>query len=299
MSDRQESAEPSAGPLTAEQAREELRVLLGALRLETRRRADLGQASVPRPRKAAPAADAAPATQPEAPGRSAPAEGPASPPEPAPAAPSAKDGVPDAEAPVTRDLAQGAKTLEELAAGVANCTACGLCETRQQTVFSDGSPTARVMFVGEAPGADEDRTGVPFVGRAGQLLTDIVTKGMGLAREDVYIANILKCRPPENRDPAAEEKRLCTPFLERQIELVDPEVVIPLGRHAATHLLGLESSMGRLRGQVHERGGRKIVATYHPAYLLRTPSAKKDTWADIQLAMRELGLQRPEKSGGS
>ncbi len=292
MEDRQEpTGEESAGPLTAEQARGELRALLGALRLEARRRADLGQFSAPRPRKTAPKAPAPLAAESGAPGRS---PGPVSPANPDPA-----DRAPKTTPPATAKQAQGAQTLEELAASVGNCTACGLCESRQQTVFSDGHPAARVMFVGEAPGADEDRTGVPFVGRAGQLLTDIVTKGMGLAREDVYIANILKCRPPENRDPSPEEKRLCTPFLERQIELVDPEVVIPLGRHAATHLLGLDSSMGRLRGQVHERRGRRIVATYHPAYLLRTPSAKKDTWADIQLAMRELGLKRPEKSGDS
>jgi len=157
----------------------------------------------------------------------------------------------------------------------------------------DGEGPARVMFVGEAPGFHEDRQGTPFVGRAGQLLTDIIEKGMGLARRDVVIANVLKCRPPDNRDPLPAEKRLCTTWLDRQIELVQPEVLIALGRHAAGHLLGTDSSMARLRGQVWQRAGRKVIATYHPAYLLRSPSEKKECWKDIQLAMAELGLGRP------
>jgi uracil-DNA glycosylase family 4 len=198
--------------------------------------------------------------------------------------------------PPTRAVARAAPDLEALRAAVAGCTACGLCQTRTQTVFADGNPRARVMFVGEAPGADEDRAGVPFVGKAGQLLSDIIAKGMGLVRaEDVYIANVLKCRPPENRDPEPEEKRLCTPFLERQIELVDPQILIPLGRHAAQLLLGSEAPMGKLRGQVHRVGGRAVVPTYHPAYLLRSPNMKAATWADIQLAMGELGLTIPER----
>ena len=177
-------------------------------------------------------------------------------------------------------------------AGVAACTACGLCATRTQTVFADGSESARVMFIGEAPGADEDATGVPFVGRAGKLLSDIVEKGMGLSRAQVYIANVLKCRPPENRDPTPAEKRVCTPWLDRQIELVDPQVLIPLGRHAANHVLGTDLPMGRLRGRVHELGRRKVVPTFHPAYLLRSPGMKKECWADIQLAMGILGLKK-------
>ena len=190
-------------------------------------------------------------------------------------------------------LAPGCEDLDALREAVAGCTACGLCEGRTQTVFADGSGSARVMFAGEAPGFHEDRQGVPFVGKAGQLLTDIITKGMGLQRQDVYIANVLKCRPPENRDPSAEEKRLCTPWLDRQIELVDPAVIIPLGRHAANHILNSETSMGRLRGRVHGLGGRKVVPTYHPAYLLRNPGGKKECWQDIQLAMKELGLSPP------
>ncbi len=198
-------------------------------------------------------------------------------------APVGDPGLPAALAPSCADL-------EALRAGVAACRACGLCETRTQTVFADGTGRTRVMFIGEAPGADEDAQGVPFVGRAGQLLTDIITKGMGLAREDVYIANVLKCRPPDNRDPEPREKALCTPWLDRQIELLDPEVLVPLGKHASQHVLGVQDSMGRMRGRVHEIGGRKVVPTYHPAFLLRSPHMKKDCWQDIQVAMGLLGL---------
>lgn len=205
--------------------------------------------------------------------------------------------VTDGEAEAVRERAAACGDLDQLRAGVAACTACGLSRTRTQTVFADGTGVARVMFVGEAPGANEDREGVPFVGRAGALLTDIVTKGMGLARQDVYIANVLKCRPPDNRDPSESEKRLCTPWLDRQIELVDPAVLIPVGRHAACHVLGVQSSMGALRGRVHALGGRKVVATYHPAYLLRSPGMKKECWKDIQLAMAELGLPPPGPTG--
>ncbi|MCK6448965.1 MAG: uracil-DNA glycosylase, partial [Planctomycetes bacterium] len=198
-----------------------------------------------------------------------------------------------------RELARSAGDLAELARRVAGCTACGLCATRKQTVFADGRARIPVMFVGEAPGEQEDLQGLPFVGRAGQLLTDIITKGMRLTREDVYIANVLKCRPPENRDPTELEKRLCTPWLDRQIELVDPKVIIPLGRHAAMHVLKVEASMGSLRGRVHVLGSRKVVPTYHPAYLLRDPSKKTECWKDIQLAMAELGLAPPAKPGAS
>ena len=194
-----------------------------------------------------------------------------------------------------RRRAAACASLGELRALVAGCRACGLEATRTQTVFADGREGARVLFVGEAPGETEDLQGVPFVGAAGELLTDIIQKGMGLPRAQVYIANILKCRPPGNRDPAPAEKALCTPYLDRQIELVDPELVIALGTHAAQHLLGSELSIGRLRGKVHQFGRRKLVATYHPAYLLRTPGAKKDCWQDIQLAMRELGIAPPPR----
>jgi DNA polymerase len=199
-----------------------------------------------------------------------------------------------------REKAAACADLESLRSAVAACTACGLCRSRKQTVFADGTGGRRVMFVGEAPGFHEDQEGLPFVGPAGALLTDIITKGMGLAREDVYVANVLKCRPPENRDPSDSEKQTCTPWLDRQIELVDPRVIIPLGRHAAHHVLRTEAPMGELRGRVHDLGGRKVIPTYHPAYLLRSPEHKNECWQDIQLALRELGLPippRPDRSG--
>ncbi len=187
-----------------------------------------------------------------------------------------------------QDQAAGCSSLEELQQAVAACRACRLCETRTQTVFSDGRGSSGVMFIGEAPGADEDASGVPFVGRAGQLLSDIVTKGMKMSREEVYIANVLKCRPPGNRDPEPTEKELCTHFLDRQIDLVNPKVIIPLGKHAAQHVLKSDLSMGRMRGRVHLVGGRQVVPTYHPAFLLRSPHMKKDCWQDIQLALKTL-----------
>ncbi|MCZ6597931.1 MAG: uracil-DNA glycosylase [Planctomycetota bacterium] len=201
--------------------------------------------------------------------------------------------IPESGEPI--ELAPLCPDLESLRAAVARCTSCELCHGRTQTVFADGNGSAGVLFVGEAPGFHEDRQGLPFVGRAGQLLTEIIEKGMGLRREDVLICNVLKCRPPENRDPTGLEKRTCTPWLDRQIELANPRVIIPLGRHAAGHVLGSEAPLGRLRGRVHEQGGRKIIPTYHPAYLLRNPAAKKDCWRDIQLAMAELGLTAPGK----
>ncbi|MEO6709961.1 MAG: uracil-DNA glycosylase [Planctomycetota bacterium] len=199
-----------------------------------------------------------------------------------------------------RARAQACADLPSLRAAVAACTACSLCKTRTQTVFQDGTGKLPIMFVGEAPGANEDEQGIPFVGRAGALLNDIITKGMGVRREDVSIANVLKCRPPDNRDPSDVEKTLCTPWLDRQIELVDPKVLIPLGGHAAKHLLqNPTASLGSLRARVHERQGRKIVPTFHPAYLLRSPSEKSECWKDIQLAMKELAMPIPVRGGNS
>lgn len=201
-----------------------------------------------------------------------------------------------------REQAKACADLASLAAAVSKCEACELAKTRTQTVFMDGRGTSRLLFVGEAPGADEDRVGLPFVGRAGQLLTDIITKGMGLAREDVHIANVLKCRPPGNRDPTGPEKEACTPWLERQIELTEPMVIVPLGKHAANFLLGLapETPMGSTRGRVHIRNGRTLVPTFHPAYLLRSPGEKKECWKDIQVAMGVLGIEtrKPKASTG-
>ena len=187
--------------------------------------------------------------------------------------------------------------LRVLADEVAACRKCAhLAASRTQTVFADGSPTARLMFVGEAPGADEDRIGLPFVGRAGQLLTDMITKGMGMKREEVYIANVLKCRPPGNREPSVEEATNCRSFLERQIETVRPEFLCLLGRSAAFTLLGSSLSMARLRRKWYRYRGIPTIATYHPSYLLRTPSAKKDAWQDLQMLMNAMGLPIPGRT---
>lgn len=153
------------------------------------------------------------------------------------------------------------------------------------------------MFVGEAPGADEDATGVPFVGRAGQLLTKMIEAGMGLSREDVYIANVLKCRPPGNRNPEPAEIASCRPYLERQIELVRPAVLVALGKFAAHFLLDTEEPITRLRGRWGERNGIPVMPTYHPSFLLRQPERKKEAWDDLQQVLRKLGLPVPGKKG--
>ena len=226
------------------------------------------------------------------------AEAPAPAAAPAPPAPAAAASEPAAAGPAPEaPAAAPADPLAAVAAEVAACQACGLCETRNHTVPGEGHPQARVVFVGEAPGADEDQSGRPFVGAAGQLLTKIITSGMGLRRDEVFICNVLKCRPPGNRDPLPAEKAACTPYLERQLEAIQPELVIALGRHAANHLLGRDESLGRLRGQLHAHAlGFPVLATYHPAYLLRTPAAKADCWQDIQLGMRHLGMPLPPRT---
>ena len=172
-------------------------------------------------------------------------------------------------------------TLEE---AVRSCRLCGLCETRTQTVFGVGNRSARLMVVGEAPGAEEDRQGEPFVGRAGILLNAML-RAAGFERSDVMIANVLKCRPPNNRDPSDEEASRCLPYLRRQIELVDPRVILCVGRIAAQRLLDTDTPIGKLRGRVHRLDGRPMVVTYHPAYLLRSPGEKRKSWEDLKLAL--------------
>ena len=196
-------------------------------------------------------------------------------------------------------VAERPAQLLSLAEEVAGCERCPhLAASRTRTVFGEGSATARLMFVGEAPGADEDRTGRPFVGRAGVLLTDMITKGMGLDRADVYIANVLKSRPPENRDPLPEEIAHCLPFLERQIAIIRPEFLCLLGKVAASTLLETALPMGRLRGKWHRYRGIPAVVTYHPSYLLRNPAAKKDAWGDLQMLMQAMGLKPPARREG-
>ncbi len=171
----------------------------------------------------------------------------------------------------------------QLEQSVKGCTACGLHETRTQTVFGVGDTSARWVFVGEAPGADEDRQGEPFVGRAGQLLNAMLA-ALGLKREEVYIANVLKCRPPRNRDPRPEEVVQCEPYLLRQIELINPSVIVALGRHAVHSLLKTDKALGKLRGVKYDYHGIPLIATYHPAYLLRSPQEKRKAWDDLKLA---------------
>ena len=178
--------------------------------------------------------------------------------------------------------------LEAMRPEVAACRACSLCDGRTQTVFGVGNPSARVMFVGEAPGFEEDRRGEPFVGPAGQLLTAIIEKGMKWERSDVYIANVLKCRPPQNRTPTAEEMATCRPFLRRQIEIIQPEVIVALGSVASRGLLENELGVGRMRGHSHDDFGTPVRVTYHPAYLLRSPHEKRKTWEDIQAVLAKL-----------
>jgi DNA polymerase len=184
-----------------------------------------------------------------------------------------------------------APTLEVLQQQVAGCARCDeLARTRMQTVFGVGNPSARLCFLGEAPGADEDRLGEPFVGRGGKLLNDIL-KACRLNREDVYILNMLKCRPPGNRNPLPQELTNCRGYLERQLDLIRPEFICCLGAVAAQNLLGTTISIGKLRGKVHTFRGVKVVCTYHPAFLLRSPGFKKETWADMKLLMREMGVE--------
>jgi len=176
---------------------------------------------------------------------------------------------------------------------IGDCTRCSLAYAgRHKIVFGDGSPTARLMFVGEGPGADEDAQGLPFVGKAGQLLNNMIG-AMGLARAEVYIANIVKCRPPGNRVPEPVEANTCSQFLLRQIDVVRPEAIVALGATAATYLLGLRQSLSSLRGRWHHCRGAKLAVTYHPAFLLRDPRQKAEAWKDLQMVMRELGLTPP------
>jgi DNA polymerase len=187
-----------------------------------------------------------------------------------------------------------AAALQLIRDEIGDCTRCALHKGRNKIVFADGSPTARLMFVGEGPGADEDAQGLPFVGRAGQLLNNMIA-AMGLKREEVYIANVVKCRPPGNRTPEPDEANTCSPFLFRQIDVVRPQVLVALGATAATYLLGQRQPLAGLRGRVHAFRGMSLIVTYHPAFLLRDPRQKKEAWADLQIAMKELGLKAPKK----
>lgn len=196
------------------------------------------------------------------------------------------------------DGASAAQTREEALAELAQCVArCALCpelvRNRTQTVFGVGNPYTELVFIGEAPGAEEDAQGVPFVGRAGQLLTNMITNGMGMRREDVYICNILRCRPPNNRPPTHEEAARCRPWLDATLAIIQPKYICCLGSVAAQNLLATDVPIGRLRGRVLEYSQAKVVCTYHPAYLLRNPAMKRQTWEDLKLLLKLMGRPIP------
>jgi len=230
---------------------------------------------------------------------SAPADAPRS-----PAPPPREGGSSDRSAAATPVLSadlllepavRDATNLDDLRDVLGDCSRCKLAAGRTHIVFGAGNPNAAILFVGEGPGEDEDRQGVPFVGRAGGLLTDIITKGMGLKREDVYIANVIKCRPPNNRNPELDEIAACEPFLRRQVALVRPRVIVALGKFAAQVLLRSRVPISKLRGNWSEFDGVPLMPTFHPAYLLRTPSDKKLVWEDVKKVLDHLGLPIPQR----
>ena len=189
-------------------------------------------------------------------------------------------------------FASQADALAAIRTEIGDCTRCKLhTQGRRQIVFGVGNPNADLMFVGEAPGADEDIQGIPFVGRAGQLLTDIIEKGLQIPRKDVYIANVIKCRPPGNRNPEQDEVETCEPFLFQQIDVVKPKVIVALGTFAARTLLRTLDPISRLRGRVYAYRGAKLLPTFHPAYLLRNPASKREVWEDMKLVKRLLNSE--------
>jgi len=206
--------------------------------------------------------------------------------------PGEDDPVPIVEVASKIDPVSALRLIRE---DIGDCTRCRLHKQgRKQIVFGVGNAKADLMFIGEAPGADEDEQGEPFVGRAGQLLNNMI-KAMGLQREEAYIANIIKCRPPGNRTPERDECETCSPFLMRQIEVIHPKAIVALGAVAAKTLLAINAPMSELRGRWYDFRGTKLAVTYHPAFLLRDPRQKKETWKDLQMVMKELGLKPPEK----
>lgn len=187
--------------------------------------------------------------------------------------------------------AERPQALKAIRADIGDCTRCPLAYAgRHKIVFADGDPNARLMFVGEGPGADEDMQGLPFVGKAGQLLNNMIS-AMGVQREQVYIANVVKCRPPQNRTPEPVEANTCSQFLVRQIDVIQPQVIVALGATAAKYLLGVQQSLASLRGKWHSCRGAKVAVTYHPAFLLRDPRQKGEAWKDLQMVMAEMGLK--------
>jgi uracil-DNA glycosylase len=249
-------------------------------------RASMAPAVVPQATQATQSARGAPAkpnTTPPALGTSSPASAPAG-------------SGPAARAALSPEAREAARVrLSTLAEEVTGCTRCGLHAGRTQTVFARGTPRSGLCFVGEGPGADEDAQGFPFVGKAGQLL-DRMIAAMGFDRDDVYVANIVKCRPPNNRKPEPEEMATCMPYLAEQLELVNPEVIVALGATAVQGLLGTSEGITRMRGRWRlYRGKIAVMPTFHPAYLLRTPAAKREVWEDLQAVLRQLGRTVPAR----
>jgi len=194
---------------------------------------------------------------------------------------------PDTKAPHAPSVPAGGETLEDLATAAAGCTLCRLSEKRQTVVFGEGDAKARVMFIGEGPGAEEDRTGRPFVGQAGRLL-DRMISAMGFERKEVYIANVVKCRPPGNRDPKDDEVAACAEFLDHQIDLIEPTVIVALGKPASRRLTGTSKPMGALRGRWSTYRGTPLMPVFHPAFLLRNPKAKREVWEDLKKVLERL-----------
>ena len=206
--------------------------------------------------------------------------------------PASPDSAPDL---LLEPAIREAVSLESLRGVLGDCTRCKLAGGRKTIVFGVGNPSAELMFVGEGPGEEEDLQGLPFVGRAGSLLTDIITKGMGLKREDVYIANVIKCRPPNNRNPELDEIAACEPFLRKQIALIKPRVIVALGKFAAQVLLRSRVPISKLRGVWSEFDGVPLMPTFHPAYLLRNPADKRLVWEDVKQVLERLGRPIPQR----
>lgn len=207
--------------------------------------------------------------------------------EPVNQAKAVQSGAASAKPPVSARTASFSDSWDALEADIDGCMLCRLGQWRKNIVFGEGNRGAELMFVGEGPGAQEDRTGRPFVGDAGQLLTKMIV-AMGYKREDVYIANVVKCRPPDNRNPFLDEAEICVKFLQRQIKLINPKIIVCLGGVAVKYFLGVQTGITKLRGNFQEYNGIKVMPTFHPAYLLRNPGGKRDVWNDLQLVMAEL-----------
>lgn len=199
-------------------------------------------------------------------------------------------GIPEKEGPPMNRKKHKTEKLLRLREKIGDCKRCKLWKHRKNLVFGTGNPCTRLLFIGEAPGEEEDLQGKPFVGKAGELLTKMI-EAMGLSREEVYITNVVKCRPPGNRNPEEDEIRTCHPFLYEQIRIISPEIICTLGSIASKTLLSTKSRITELRGQLYEHEGLRIVPTFHPAYLLRNPQAKRPAWKDLQIIMKELGIE--------